>query len=127
VLMPVCPEQLGNLSTPRQPAEILGGTGLDVIKGNAKVMTEEGGDVTRNFIQGAAEVLDIALKNYVQCAVFKERSPSCGCRYLYDGTFSGKLIRGGGVTTALLKQNQIPVFSEEDLTAACLIKRILKP
>ncbi len=123
--MPVCPEQLGNLPVPREPAEIVDGTGNNVLQGKAKVFTKKGGNVTRQFLDGAEKVLAIARENKVRCAIFKERSPSCGCKYVYDGSFSGRLLRGSGVTTALLRQNGISVFSDEDLLAARSLKKVL--
>lgn len=86
-LIPVCPEQLGGLSTPRSNAEIVGGTGIDVLEGKAKVMKEDGAEVTEHFPRGAYEVLNIAKKLQVKKAVLKARSPSCGIRKIYDGTF----------------------------------------
>jgi len=115
VLIPVCPEQLGGLPTPRAPQEIQGGTGEDVLKGNCKVVNKNGEDVTREFIRGAEEALKIAYKLNVKEFIAKSRSPSCGCGQIYDGTFSDKLIEGDGVTTALLKRNKIKIIREEDL------------
>jgi uncharacterized protein YbbK (DUF523 family) len=105
ILIPICPEQLGGLPTPREPAEIKGG----------KVITKSGKDVTDNFKRGAKEVLKIAKMFGIKEAVLKQGSPSCGCGRIYDGTFSGKTIKGDGVTTALLKRNGIRVITEEDL------------
>jgi len=105
LLIPVCPEQLGGLPTPRTPSEQ---------KGN-KVFTKDGKDVTEQFNRGAEEVLKIAKSFGIKEAVLKQKSPSCGCGLIYDGTFSDKLIRGNGVTTQLLKDNGIKVISEEDL------------
>lgn len=105
ILIPVCPEQLGGLPTPREPAEQ---------RGN-KVITKSGKDVTQNFRKGAKEVLKIAKLFNIKEAILKQRSPSCGCGEIYDGTFSGKIIKGDGVTTSLLKKNGIKVISEEDL------------
>ena len=115
ILIPVCPEQLGGLETPRISAQITGGTGLDVLEGKAKVLRENGEDVTQNFINGAKEALKIAKLLDIKEAVFKQRSPSCGSGQIPDGTFSDKFIKGNGVTTALLKRNGIKVISEEDL------------
>jgi uncharacterized protein YbbK (DUF523 family) len=106
--VPVCPEQIGGLSTPRLPAEIIGGTGEDVLDGKAKVVNIEGEDVTEAFIRGAKEVLRIAKTVGATEAILKERSPSCG-----NGTFQGIKQAGNGVTAALLKRNGIQVKSEE--------------
>ncbi|MDL2297684.1 DUF523 domain-containing protein [Synergistaceae bacterium OttesenSCG-928-D05] len=104
-LIPVCPEQLGGLPTPREPNEIVGG----------EVMTKNGNKFTRSFEKGAREVLKIAKLLGCTHAVLKSRSPSCGSGKIYDGTFSGTLIDGDGVTAKLLKENGILVFSEESL------------
>lgn len=114
-LMPVCPEQLGGLKTPRAPQEIQGGTGEDVLDGKCKVLNINGEDVTQEFIAGAEETLKIARLFHIGEFIGKSRSPSCGCGQIYDGTFSRKLIDGNGVTTALLKRNGIRVITEEDL------------
>jgi uncharacterized protein YbbK (DUF523 family) len=104
-LIPVCPEQLGGLPTPREPAEIRG----------ERVFTRSGKDVTENFERGAGEVLKIAKLYGIKEAIMKQGSPSCGSGRIYDGTFSGKTIRGDGITTAVLKENGIKVITEEDL------------
>jgi len=114
-LMPVCPEQLGGLKTPRAPQEIQGGIGEDVLDGKCKVLNINGEDVTQEFITGAGETLKIAKLFHIEEFIGKSRSPSCGCGQIYDGTFSRKLIDGDGVTTALLKRNGIRVITEEDL------------
>ncbi|MEW6662974.1 MAG: DUF523 domain-containing protein [Bacillota bacterium] len=113
-LVPVCPEQLGGLSTPRTPAEIRGGTGPEVLAGLARVITAEGIDVTLEFVRGAESVLYLARILGVRGAILKERSPSCGVKQIYDGTYSRILRPGLGVTTALLKSHGILVISEED-------------
>jgi uncharacterized protein YbbK (DUF523 family) len=105
MLIPVCPEQLGGLSTPREPAEQKG----------KKVFTKSGKDVSKNFEKGAREVLKIAKLYRVKEAILKQGSPSCGCGQIYDGTFSGRIIKGDGVTASLLKKNGIKVITEEDL------------
>ena len=104
-LLPVCPEVLAGLSIPREQAEIKEG----------KVLTKSGKDVTYYFEKGAQEVLKIAESFGIKEAIFKQRSPSCGCGQIYDGTFSGKIIKGDGITAALLKRNGLKVISEEDL------------
>lgn len=104
-LIPVCPEQLGGLSTPRESSEIKG----------KKVITASGKDRTENMKKGAKETLKIAKLFNIKQAIFKQKSPSCGCGKIYDGTFSGKIIKGDGVTTALLKKNKIKVIPEEDI------------
>jgi len=111
--IPICPEQLGGLATPRTPAEIRGGTGLDVLNGKAKVIDRNGRDVTQKFVNGAFEVLRIAKITGSTSAVLKARSPSCGFGRTYDGTFSGTSIDGDGVTAALLKRNGLKITTEE--------------
>lgn len=105
VLIPVCPEQLGGLSTPREPSER---------RGN-RVLTKSGKDVTENFQKGAKEVLRLAKLLCIREAILAQGSPSCGCGKIYDGTFSGKIVKGDGVTAALLKRNGIRVVSEDCL------------
>jgi len=114
ILIPVCPEQLGGLSTPRPGSEIIGGDGSCVLDGRAKVIKSDGNEVTKYFVKGAEEVLKLAKLFKINEAILKQRSPSCGSGQIYDGTFSKTLIKGDGVTTALLKRNGIKVVSEED-------------
>ncbi|MFC1697638.1 DUF523 domain-containing protein [Nanoarchaeota archaeon] len=104
-LIPICPEQLGGLPTPRLPSE----------QKDDKVFTNEGKEVTENFLRGAEETLRIAKLLKIKEAILKQKSPSCGCGKIFDGTFSGTLINGDGETTKLLKENGIKVISEEDL------------
>jgi len=112
--IPVCPEQLGGLPTPRLPCEITGGAGADVLLGNARVLAKDGTDVTGGFLKGAYETLRLCKMTGATKAVLKARSPSCGCGKVYDGTFSGTRICGDGVTAALLRKNGITVLSEEE-------------
>lgn len=105
-LIPVCPEMLGGLKIPHEPSEI---------QKDRRVISRSGKDVTENFRKGAERVLEIAKKRGIREAIFKQNSPSCGCGKIYDGTFSGKIISGDGITTALLKRNDIRVVSEEDI------------
>ena len=111
----VCPEQLGGMSTPREPSEIIKFDGNAVIEGKTSVINNKRLDVTKKFKQGAQEALKIA--NLYDCkkAILKEGSPSCGSNCINDGTFTGKKIPGVGVTAALLKKNGIEVISEKDL------------
>ncbi|MBU0661141.1 DUF523 domain-containing protein [Patescibacteria group bacterium] len=104
-LIPVCPEQLGGLATPRVSAEQM----------NGKVIAKDGTDMTEGFKRGAEEVLKLAKIYNCKTAILKQRSPSCGSGQIYDGTFSGTVIEGDGVTTKLLKENGIEVVSEEEL------------
>ena len=112
--IPVCPEQLGGLATPRSPCEIPNGAGADALLGQARVFSRDGEDVTENFLKGAHETLRICKMTGAKAAVLKAQSPSCGCGLIYDGTFSGKKREGDGVTAALLRKNGIQVLSEEE-------------
>ena len=104
-LIPVCPEQLGGLPTPRVPDEIL----------NGRVLGSDGSDNTEAFVRGAHEVLRLAELLGCRYAVLKERSPSCGSGTIYDGSFSHTFVEGDGVTAQLLKKNGIQVFGESDI------------
>ena len=108
----ICPEVEGGLPVPREPAEILGGDGYDVLAGFAKVVTRQGKEVTKEYVKGAEKALDLCLKQGVTHAVLKSKSPSCGSGKVYDGTFSGTLKEGFGVTAALLAYNGIRVTDE---------------
>lgn len=107
--IPVCPEVLGGLPTPRVPCEIIKDD-----KGNIKVMDKEGVDRTAEFLEGAKKALAIGKVVGAEVAILKANSPSCGCGFIYDGTFSGKLIEGNGVTTDLLAKNGIKVYDEKN-------------
>lgn len=114
----VCPEQLGKLSTPRDPSEIItegNKDGNDVLNGCTKVISNKGVDVTSNFINGAKEALKIAKQNNVKKAILKANSPSCGCKNIYDGTFSGNKTKGMGVTAAILNKENIDLLDENDI------------
>jgi uncharacterized protein YbbK (DUF523 family) len=110
--LPVCPETLGGLNIPRPPAEIQGGDGHDVLAGRARVVDKEGRDVTAAFLRGAAATLARAREMGAELVVLKERSPSCGSKLIYDGTFTGTTRPGPGVTAALLQQYGFKVISE---------------
>ena len=114
-LISVCPEVAGGLPTPRAPAEIMGGDGLTVLSGKTKVINKNGEDVTKAFKEGANKALRIAKENNCIAAILTERSPSCGSSMIYDGSFSGVKKIGGGVTTMLLQNNGIQVFSQYQL------------
>lgn len=104
-LIPVCPEQLGGLPTPRAPSELLDGS----------VISCSGKDVTNFFQRGAEEALRIAQNLGCQCAILKERSPSCGSGKIYDGTFSHTLKSGDGVTAKLLQTAGIQIYRESEI------------
>lgn len=101
----VCPEQLGGLSTPRLPAEIVDGV----------VTNKEGVSVDAEFRKGAQSALAAALENKVDLAILQSRSPSCGVKEIYDGSFSGKKIKGQGVFAKLLSAHGIKVLDAEDV------------
>lgn len=101
----VCPEQDGGLSTPRSPAEIIGD----------KIIAKNGNDVTKEYTLGAQKALQVAKENNVDLCILKAKSPSCGKSMIYDGTFSGNLIEGNGVTCKLLQENGFKVISENEI------------
>ena len=104
-LIPVCPEQLGGLPTPRTPAERVG----------ERVMTEDGRDVTEQYRRGAEEAVKLAKLLGAEGAVLKFRSPSCGCGTIYDGTFSHTRIPGNGVAAQAILDLGLPVWTEENI------------
>lgn len=117
-LVPCCPEVLGGLAVPRPPAEIVGGDGGHVLRGEAVVKTAAGAEVTPAFIKGAEAALALARSHAIRVAILCQRSPSCGSRQIYNGRFEGVLIPGVGVTAALLKANGIAVFGPEEIDDA---------
>lgn len=110
VLIPVCPEQLGGLPTPRPSAERYG----------TRIITLDERDLTTAFTKGAEQTLYLAQLYGCRIAILKANSPSCGNGQVYDGTFSGKLVPGDGLTAALLKQNGLTILSEQDDLSALL-------
>lgn len=103
--IPVCPEQLGGLPTPRIPAEII----------DDQVLNKKGINVTKNFVKGAQETLRLAKLANCTEAILKQGSPSCGYGKVYDGSHTGRVIEGMGLTAQILSQNGIHVLTEEDL------------
>jgi len=106
-LVPICPEQMGGLTTPRDPAEI-------VSESPFKIASNQGADVTEAFRKGAEECVKMANRLDCKFAVLKSKSPSCGSKEIYDGTFSGELIQGKGLTCRMLEAEGIKVFSEKN-------------
>jgi uncharacterized protein YbbK (DUF523 family) len=104
-VVPVCPELLGGLPTPREPSE----------RRTGRVFSRSGSDVTSQFRRGAEQTLTLARLFGCDTAVLKERSPSCGRGKIYDGTFSGTLTEGDGVTAELLRENGIRVVGESEI------------
>lgn len=113
--IPVCPEVDGGLGCPRERHEIVGGSGLRVLEGNARVISESGRDRTSNFLRGAELALRAAKEHRINVAIMKSRSPSCGKNIIHAGTFNGQVRQGCGVTTALLQKNGIKVFTEKEI------------
>lgn len=111
----VCPELMGGFSTPREPAEIQGGSGEDVLDGAARVVDRAGLDVTALYLAGAYKTLEQARAVGADTVILKENSPSCGSSAIYDGHFNGMKIPGSGVTGALLRRHGIRVLSEEEM------------
>ena len=103
-LIPVCPEQLGGLPTPRPPAERQG----------EFIRKQDGGDVTTEYKKGAQEAARLYELLHCDCAILKSRSPSCGKGVIYDGSFTGAFCKGDGATAQLLMERGIPVFSDEE-------------
>lgn len=101
--LPVCPEKLGGLKTPRTPCEIIDG----------RVISSDGEDRTNEYLLGSQKVLELCKKHGIKKAILKQNSPSCGSTHIYDGTFSGTLIEGEGCLTALLRKNGIEVTGEK--------------
>ena len=115
---PFCPEIASGLPAPRPCAEIIGGNGRDVLDGRATVVDTQGRCLSDVFLAGARKTLEICREKSIFVAILSEGSPSCGSNLQYDGTFSGRKIRGCGVTTALLTENGIRVFSQYQLAEA---------
>ena len=107
-LIPFCPEVEGGLPTPRAPSEIASFSPL-------KLINTDGEDVTEFFVKGANKALNLCKKLSIKRAILKANSPSCGKDRVYDGTFSGRLIKGDGVAAWLLRKNGISVYSEDEI------------
>lgn len=105
ILIPVCPEMLGGLKTPRIPAEVQGD----------RVVCEDGKDVTCEYNKGAQIALDTAKREGISLAILKAKSPSCGNKQIYNGTYTRTLIDGKGITVRLLEANNIRVINENEL------------
>lgn len=105
-LIPICPEIMGGLPTPRIPAEISQG---------GKVLRRDSEDVTENYLRGAKEALRLAEIFHCETAVLKERSPSCGAGKIYDGSFTKTLTEGNGIAADLLQKNGIQIIGESEI------------
>ena len=106
-LIPICPEVMGGLPTPRIPSEICGD----------RVLMKDGTNVTENYRRGAEEALRIARENQCTVAILKEKSPSCGSGLIHNGRFDGGLTEGDGITAQLLKANGIRVLGESEISS----------
>lgn len=113
--MAVCPEKSAGLKIPRPPAEIKCGSGKGVLESWDKVFSQNGMDLTKEFLHGAFKILEEAEAAGATIAVLKESSPSCGVHFIYDGSFCHKKIAGQGVTAALLAREGINILSEKDI------------
>lgn len=111
----VCPEQMGGLPTPRDSCEIVCGDGGAVLSGKSNIIDSKGQNQTGKFIKGAEETLKVGRLYNINKAILKSKSPSCGVGKIYDGTFSGKLIEGNGVTAEFLIRNGFEVITEEEI------------
>ena len=105
----VCPEQLGGLSTPRIPAEIV------IEDDDRSVINKEGEDVTEEFVTGAEKALKIAIEEKIDFAILKDGSPSCGVNTIYDGTFTGVKNNNNGIFAELLEKNGVICFDEKEI------------
>lgn len=117
-LIVFCPEVAGGLPVPRVPAEIHPGDGHSVWQGGGEVVNRNGENVTSHFIEGARKTLTMVRMHHIKMAILKDHSPSCGVSHIYNGKFSGKLKAGKGVTTVLLEENGVKVFSEKQIDQA---------
>ncbi len=113
-LISFCPEAAGGMKCPRPPAEIQGGDGAGVLRGSARVINQAGIDCTMDFLRGAEAVVKLVQRYHPDFVVLKAKSPSCGVGQIYDGTFTGVLREGDGVTTAFLRSIGVKVYSEMD-------------
>ena len=104
-IVKICPECFAGLPIPRVPSEIRGD----------KVYGKDGRDITKEFLVGVEKTYQVAKNKEIDFAILKERSPSCGNSYIYDGSFSGKVIQGQGLTVRKLNEENIVIFSEENL------------
>jgi len=109
----ICPELLAGFGIPRKSCEICGGTGEDVLAGNARIIDQGGLDITEKMLNGVRKALEICLENDVTKAYLQARSPTCGYTKIYDGSFSSNLKRGNGIFSALLIKNNIKIIEVE--------------
>lgn len=118
-LQPICPEMTGGLPTPRPPAEI---------QKHRIILTDNGKNVTEAFQKGAHRALELCQQNGIKAALLKANSPSCGNQHIYDGSFSGKLVKGAGITAQLLSEHGVVVFNEQQISElATFLEGISEP
>ncbi len=120
ILIPICPEQLGGLPTPRIATEFSVGDGRDTLEASENLVNKEGKNLSREFLRGADETLKICKKLDIRKAVLKENSPSCGCSFIYRNEV---LVPGQGVTTALLRKEGIHVFSDLEIERQEILRK----
>jgi len=112
--IPFCPEQMAGFPTPRPPVEIIGGDGGDVLSGQARMITNNGKNVTHQFIESLGDILMAVQWIQPHMIVLQQRSPSCSCSGIYDGTFRHTLIPGDGIVAAFLKKHAYQLIDIED-------------
>ena len=112
--IPICPEEAGDLGTPRAPAEMQD-SAESILNGNGSVVDNDGKDVTGKFIQGAEESLKTGINAGAEYAILKSRSPSCGVGKIYDGSFTNSLIDGDGIFAYLCRKSGIHCISSDEL------------
>lgn len=123
-VVPLCPEVAVGFPTPRPPAEMDGGAdGAAVLEGSARVIEKGGRDVSDLYREAAAIALEEARRNGCRFAVLTDDSPSCGSSFVHDGSFAGRRVSGRGLTTTMLEQNGIRVFSEAEIDVLDAILR----
>lgn len=120
ILLPVCPEQLGGLPTPRPTTEFKMGDGIDTIEGSENLVNKQGKNLSREFLRGADETFRICKMFNIKKAVLKDNSPSCGSSFVYR---NGILVSGEGVTSALLRKQGVSVFSELEIEKQMLLNK----
>ena len=120
--IPVCPEEAGKLGTPRPAAEMQGSS-ENILKGDARILTNKGNDVTKQFVQDAKKSLEVGLTSGAEVAILKSHSPSCGVGEVYDGSFTHFLTDGNGIFSHLCRESGITCISSDDSNQ---IKQTLK-
>jgi len=123
-ILPICPEQMGGMPTPRVPSE-LQNTAAEIFEGKGRILNRNGEDVTGCFLKGAREAAYLAQMFSAKLAVLKSKSPSCGIKKIYDGNFSGRLIESRGMTAQALYDSGLRLFDEKDLDETEEIEHLL--